>query len=44
VLPKLLQDKDPQKRRRVMEAVMRMKKLNVDALQRAHDDESYVTV
>ena len=41
VLPKLLQDKDPQKRRRVMEALMRMKKLDVDELQRAHDEESY---
>jgi hypothetical protein len=43
VLPKLLNDKDPQKRR-LMEAVLRMKKLNVDELQRAHDKESYVTV
>lgn len=44
VLPKLLQDKDPDKRRRVMEAMLRMKKLNVDELQRAHDEKSYVTV
>jgi predicted 3-demethylubiquinone-9 3-methyltransferase (glyoxalase superfamily) len=44
VLPTLLNDKDPQKRRRVMEAVLRMKKLNVDELQRAHDEESYATV
>jgi predicted 3-demethylubiquinone-9 3-methyltransferase (glyoxalase superfamily) len=43
VLPKLLQDKDPQKRRRVMEAVMRAKKFDVEALQRAHDQE-YATV
>ena len=43
VLPKLLQDKEPQKRRRVMEALMRMKKLDVETLQRAHDEESYVT-
>ena len=43
VLPKLLQEKDPQKRRRVMEAVLRMKKLDVDELQRAHDAESYAT-
>ncbi|HWC75051.1 MAG TPA: VOC family protein [Gemmatimonadales bacterium] len=43
IVPKLLQDKDPQKRKRVMEAVLRMKKLNVDALQRAHDEESYAT-
>lgn len=43
VLPKYLQDKDPAKRRRVMEAVLRMKKLNVDELKRAHDEESYAT-
>jgi len=28
----------------VMEAVLRMKKLNVEELQRAHDEASYVTV
>jgi predicted 3-demethylubiquinone-9 3-methyltransferase (glyoxalase superfamily) len=44
VLPKLLQDKDANKRRRVMEAVLRMKKLDVDELQRAHDEESYAGV
>lgn len=43
VLPKLLQDKDPEKRRRVMEAVLRMKKLDVETLQRAHDEASYAT-
>lgn len=43
IVPKLLQDKDPAKRRRVMEAVLRMKKLNVEELQRAHDEESYAT-
>ena len=41
VLPKLLNDKDPEKRRRVMEAVMRMVKLDVDELQRVHDQASY---
>jgi len=41
VLPKLLQDKDPEKRRRVMEALLRMKKLDVEALERAHDEPSY---
>lgn len=44
VLPKLLQDKDPAKRRRVMEALLRMKKLDVEQLQRAHDQQSYATV
>lgn len=44
VIPKFLQDKDPQKRRRVMEAVMRMKKLDVEELKRAHDQESYAAV
>jgi len=44
VIPKYLQDKDPQKRRRVMEAVMRMKKLDVEELKRAHDEASYAHV
>ena len=44
VLPKWLQDKDPAKRRRVMEAVLRMKKLDVAELQRAHDEGSYATM
>lgn len=44
VLPKLLQDKDPAKRRRVMEALMKMKKFDVEALKRAHDEKSYATV
>ncbi|HYX81202.1 MAG TPA: VOC family protein [Gemmatimonadales bacterium] len=43
VLPKLLQDKDPQKRRRVMEALLRMKKIDVEELQRAHDEPAYAT-
>ena len=41
VLPKLLQDKDPKKRARVMEAMLRMKKIDVEQLQRAHDEESF---
>jgi predicted 3-demethylubiquinone-9 3-methyltransferase (glyoxalase superfamily) len=41
VLPKLLQDKDPKKRARVMEALLQMKKFDVEQLQRAHDEESY---
>jgi len=44
VLPKLLEDKDPQKRRHVMEAMLRMKKLDVEELQRAHDAKPYVNV
>lgn len=35
VLPELLQDKDPAKRKRVMEAMLKMVKLDIDALQRA---------
>jgi predicted 3-demethylubiquinone-9 3-methyltransferase (glyoxalase superfamily) len=42
-LPKFLQDENPQKRRRVMEAMLRMKKLDVEQLQRAHDEESFAT-
>lgn len=40
-LPKLLQDKDPRKSQRVMEALLQMKKLDVERLQRAYDEESY---
>ena len=40
-LPKLLQDKDPRKRARVMEAMLRMKKIDVEQLQRAHDEDSF---
>ena len=35
VLPELLQDKDPDKARRVMAAIMKMKKLHIDVLKRA---------
>ena len=35
VLPELLQDKDPDKARRVMAAIMKMKKLDIDVLKRA---------
>ena len=35
VLPELLQDKDPDKTRRVMAAIMKMKKLDIDVLKRA---------
>lgn len=36
VLPQLLQDKDPKKRDRVMRALLKMIKLDIAALQRAH--------
>ena len=36
VLPKLLGDPDPAKSRRAMEAMMKMKKLDIAALERAH--------
>jgi predicted 3-demethylubiquinone-9 3-methyltransferase (glyoxalase superfamily) len=35
VLPELLQDKDPDRARRVMAAIMKMKKLDIDVLKRA---------
>ena len=37
VLPKLLQDPDPEKSKRVMQAMMQMKKLDIAALQKAYD-------
>lgn len=36
VLPQLMNDEDPQKAKRVMEAMMQMVKLDVETLQRAH--------
>jgi predicted 3-demethylubiquinone-9 3-methyltransferase (glyoxalase superfamily) len=36
-LPKLLQDKDPARSRRVMTALLKMKKLDIGELQRAYD-------
>jgi len=36
VLGEMLQDKDPGKSRRVMAAMLKMKKINIDALKRAH--------
>jgi len=36
-LGKLLGDKDPQKSKRVMEAMLKMDKLNIEGLQRAYD-------
>ena len=35
VLPELLQDKDPEKRRRIMEAMLKMQKLDIEQLKRA---------
>lgn len=40
-LNKLLQDKDPKKRARVMEAMLQMKKIDIAQLQRAHDEASF---
>ena len=37
ILIELLQDKDPERSRRVMSAMLKMKKLDVDALKRAYD-------
>ena len=36
-LSKLLQDKDPEKAKRVMQAMLQMDKLDIDRLKRAHD-------
>jgi len=36
VLPEMLQDKDPQKSKRVMEAMLKMKKLDVEALEKVY--------
>jgi len=38
-LPKLLADSDPAKARRVMEAMLEMKKIDVAALERAREGE-----
>ena len=38
ILPKLLVDPDPQKADRVMQAMMKMKKIDIPALQRAYDN------
>jgi predicted 3-demethylubiquinone-9 3-methyltransferase (glyoxalase superfamily) len=35
ILSKLLQDKDPQKAKRVMQAMLQMEKLDIDKLQQA---------
>jgi predicted 3-demethylubiquinone-9 3-methyltransferase (glyoxalase superfamily) len=37
ILIELLQDKDPERSRRVMSAMLKMKKLDVDALRKAYD-------
>ena len=38
VLPEMLQDKDPEKAKRVMAAMLTMKKLSIDGLTRAYED------
>jgi predicted 3-demethylubiquinone-9 3-methyltransferase (glyoxalase superfamily) len=37
VLPRMLQDKDPERARRVMAAMLEMKKISIDGLQRAYE-------
>jgi predicted 3-demethylubiquinone-9 3-methyltransferase (glyoxalase superfamily) len=37
VLPKMLEDKDAERRRRVMEAVFQMKKLDIERLEQAYE-------
>ena len=39
ILPRLLQDKDPQKANRVMQAMMKMVKIDIEALKRAYKGE-----
>jgi len=39
ILSKLMQDKDPQKSNRVMQALLQMKKIDIATLQRAYDGE-----
>jgi predicted 3-demethylubiquinone-9 3-methyltransferase (glyoxalase superfamily) len=39
ILPKLLQDKDPEKSKRVMQAMLRMVKIDIAGLQRAYVGE-----
>ena len=39
ILSKLMQDKDPQKSNRVMQAMLQMKKIDIATLQRAYDGE-----
>jgi predicted 3-demethylubiquinone-9 3-methyltransferase (glyoxalase superfamily) len=37
ILPEMLQDKDPEKAKRVMAAMLTMKKINIDALKKAYE-------
>jgi len=39
ILNKLIADKDPQKSKRVMEAMLRMDKIDIEPLQRAHEGQ-----
>ena len=36
ILPEMLQDKDPEKAKRVMAAMLKMKKIDIDALKQAY--------
>jgi len=40
VLGEMLQDKDPEKSKRVMAAMLKMKKINIEALKKAHEGRS----
>jgi len=40
VLPKMINDKDREKSKRVMEAMMQMVKLDIDALQKAYNQSA----
>jgi predicted 3-demethylubiquinone-9 3-methyltransferase (glyoxalase superfamily) len=40
VLPQMLQDKDPERAKRVMAAMLQMKKISVDGLKRAYEDRA----
>jgi predicted 3-demethylubiquinone-9 3-methyltransferase (glyoxalase superfamily) len=39
MLPEMLNDPDPERARRVMEAVLKMKKLDIAALKRAYEPQ-----
>jgi predicted 3-demethylubiquinone-9 3-methyltransferase (glyoxalase superfamily) len=39
ILPEMLRDADPQKSKRVMEAVLKMKKIDIAGLTRAYDQQ-----
>jgi predicted 3-demethylubiquinone-9 3-methyltransferase (glyoxalase superfamily) len=44
VLPELMADKDPEKARRVTQALMKMKKIDIEELQRARESTQFLSV